>query len=87
MFRTISRIVLYSGVSKWERASPNESERSLLIDDVCKKMVKPAMSHEASYALCKAALCVFVHHHSYNKLQEEENLYESKTANTNKSRL
>jgi hypothetical protein len=53
-----------------------KTERTDLIDDVCKKLVKPAMSYEASYALGQAAYCIYIHHNSYDKLKEEEKLYE-----------
>ncbi|MCX7114508.1 MAG: hypothetical protein NTW08_01130 [Gammaproteobacteria bacterium] len=49
-----------------------ETERARLINDVCAKLVKPAMSHEASFALGQAAWCVYVHHNSFEKMKEEE---------------
>lgn len=62
----------------------NKTERSILIDEVCKKLVKPAWSHEASFALGQAAWCVHVHNNSFKKLKEEEQLYDSPKASSPK---
>jgi hypothetical protein len=59
-----------------ERTFEN-TERSKLIKDVCAKLMKPAMSHEASYALGQAAWAVYVHHNSFAKMQEEGDAYDS----------
>lgn len=53
------------------------TSRAYAIQDVRSKLVKPAMSHEASYALGQAAWCIYVHNKSYEKMQEEEIEYNS----------
>jgi hypothetical protein len=62
------------------------TERSALINDVCRKLTKPSMSHEASYALGEAAWCVYMHHNTFKKLQDEEKIYDS-TQTVIRSRL
>lgn len=57
-----------------------ETPRARAIEKVCSKLVKPAMSHEASYALGQAAWCVYVHNHTFEKMQEEKGEYESSSS-------
>ncbi|MBI5448280.1 MAG: hypothetical protein HY939_06095 [Gammaproteobacteria bacterium] len=66
-----------------------ETERSKSINDVCDKLVKPAISHEASFALAQAARCVYVHHNSFEKMKEEEANYDLRESSqpTTSSRL
>ncbi|MDX1900719.1 MAG: hypothetical protein SFW66_01785 [Gammaproteobacteria bacterium] len=66
---------------RWEKMTV----RAIFIDDVCNKLTKPGMSHEASYALQQAAWCVYVHKNSLIKLQEEEKSYESTEAISRRS--
>ncbi len=62
------------------------TERSVLINEVCKKLTKPATSHEASYALGQAAWCVYIHHNTFKKVEDEEKTYAS-TQTIRRSRL
>mgnify|MGYP003647134022 CR=1 FL=1 len=54
-----------------------KTERTQLISAVCDKLVKPAMSHEASFALQQASWCVYIKNNSMDKLQEEDKQYDS----------
>ena len=60
-----------------ERVQTNKTARSVLIDEVCKKMMSQAMSHETSFALGQAAWCVYVRTNTFEKMQEEERVYEA----------
>lgn len=60
-----------------ERFQDNITRRSALIDEVYKKMLAPAMSHEASYALGQAAWCVYVRTNTLEKMRREERAYEA----------
>ena len=54
-----------------------QTPRARAINEVCSKLKKPAMSYEASFALGQAALCVYVHHNSYEQLKTKEATYDS----------
>lgn len=70
----------YAEIRKFKPLSERhleKTERTELIDAVCEKMAKPAMSHEASYALGQAAWCIYIHNNSFSELQKQQKLYES----------
>lgn len=51
------------------------SEREKLIRSVLSQLKKPAIIQEAQYAMGQAAWCIYIHHYSYKKLQEENEAY------------
>lgn len=70
----------YSEIRKFQPLSERfleTTERTTFINDVCKKLVKPAISFEISYAIGQAAWCVYMHNNSFQKLQEDQTQYES----------
>ena len=54
----------------------NKSDRTNLIRKVNSKLTKVSCSFEASYALFQAAWCVYIHHHSFQKLLDEKEAYD-----------